>query len=54
MTEKEEVIECIKALSRIEGINRHISEKGYQKDETIFQSIDTIMKYLMRINKELE
>lgn len=54
MTEKEEVIECIKALSRIEGINRYIAGQGLQENETIFESIDTIMDYLERINKELD
>ena len=54
LSEKEQVIECIKALSRIEGINRYIKGNGLKQDETIFESIDLIMEYLDRVNKELD
>lgn len=53
-SEKEQVIECIKALSRIDGIVRYIEGNGLKKDETLYESIDTLMEYLDRINKVLE
>ena len=45
MSEREKVIECIKALSKIEGINRYIEGQGLKQNKTIFESIDLIMKY---------
>ncbi len=54
MTEREKVIECIKALSRIEGINRYIKGNGLQEDETIFENVDILMKYFDELLIELE
>lgn len=46
IVDKDRVIQCIKALSRIEGINRYIEGNGLKQDKTIFESIDLIMSYL--------
>jgi hypothetical protein len=54
LEEKEQVIECIKALSRIDGIVRYIDGNGLKQDETLYTSIDTLMQYLDRVNKDLD
>lgn len=54
MSEREKVIECIKALSKIEGINRYIEGQGLKQNKTIFESIDLIMKYLDDKVEELD
>ena len=54
MNQREKARECIKAISRIEGINRYIAGNGLQKDETIFESIDILMKYFDELLVELD
>ena len=54
LSEREQVIECIKALTRIDGINRYIVGNGLKQDEAIFESIDLIMRYFDRILRELD
>ena len=51
-TEKEKVIECIKALSRIEGYT--MSYEGMKRTNVLYDNIDLIMKYFEDKNKELE
>jgi hypothetical protein len=43
MSEKEKAIECIKALSRIEGATMSLG--GLTNREVFTQNIDVIMKY---------
>jgi len=52
LSEKEQVLECIKALSKIEGYT--ISYEGMKRTSILYDNIDLIMSYLTRINKELE
>ena len=52
MSEKEKAIECIKALSRIEGATMAMG--GLTNREVFTQNIDVIMKYFEELLKELE
>ena len=52
MSEKEKAIECIKALSRIEGAT--MSMDGLTNREVFTQNIDVIMKYFEELLKELD
>ena len=52
LSEKEQVLECIKALSKIEGYT--MSYEGMKRTGVLYDNIDLIMRYLTRINKELE
>ena len=51
LTEKEKVIECIKALSRIEGYT--MSYEGMKRTNILYDNIDLLMKYFEDKNKEL-
>jgi len=44
LTEKEKVMECIKALSKIEGYT--LSYEGMKRTNVLYDNIDLIMKYL--------
>ena len=50
MTEKEKAIECIKALSRIEGAT--MSLDGMPNREIFIGNLDTIMEYFEELLKE--
>jgi len=52
LSEKEQVMECIKALSKIEGYT--MSYEGMKRTGALYDNIDLIMSYLTRINKELD
>ena len=52
LTEKEKVMECIKALSKIEGYT--MSYEGMKRTGILYDNIDLLMKYLEDKNKELE
>ena len=52
LTEKEKVMECIKALSKIEGYT--MSYEGIKRTNVLYDNIDLIMKYLEDKNKELD
>ena len=52
LSEKEQVLEYIKALSKIEGYT--MSYEGMKRTGVLYENIDLIMRYLTRINKELE
>ena len=51
LTEKEKVIECIKALYRIEGYT--MSYEGMKSTNVLYDNIDLLMKYFEDKNKEL-
>lgn len=51
LTEKEKVMECIKALSRIEGYT--MSYEGMKRTNILYDNIDLLMKYFEDKNKEL-
>ena len=51
LTEKEKVIECIKALARIEGYT--MSYEGMKRTDVLYDNIDLLMKYFEDKNKEL-
>lgn len=51
LTEKEKVIECIKALSKIEGYT--MSYEGMKRTSILYDNIDLLMKYFEDKNKEL-
>lgn len=51
LTEKEKVMECIKALSKIEGYT--MSYEGMKRTGILYDNIDLLMKYLEDKNKEL-
>ena len=52
LSEKEKAIECIKALSRIEGATMAMS--GLTNREVFTHNIDVIMKYFEELLKELK
>ena len=52
LTEKEKVMECIKALSKIEGYT--MSYEGMKRTNVLYDNIDLLMKYFEDKNKELE
>ena len=51
LTEKEKVIECIKALSKIEGYT--MSYEGMKRTGILYDNIDLLMQYFEDKNKEL-
>ena len=51
LTEKEKVMEWIKALSRIEGYT--MSYEGMKRTNVLYDNIDLLMKYFEDKNKEL-
>ena len=51
-TEKHKALECIKALSRIEGAT--MSMGGLTNREVFIENIDLIMKYFEELLKELD
>lgn len=51
LTEKEKVMECIKALSKIEGYT--MSYEGMKRTNVLYDNIDLLMKYFEDKNKEL-
>lgn len=51
-TEKRKALECIKALSRIEGAT--MSMGGLTNREVFIENIDLIMKYFEELLKELD
>ena len=51
LTEKEKVMVCIKALSRIEGYT--MSYEGMKRTNVLYDNIDLLMKYFEDKNKEL-
>ena len=52
VAEKEKVMECIKALSRIEGYT--MSYEGMKRTNVLYDNIDLLMKYFEDKNKELD
>ncbi len=52
MSEKEKAIECIKALSRIEGVT--MSMGGLTSRGVLIENIDVVMKYFEELLKELD
>ena len=52
LTEKEKVMECIKALSRIEGYT--MSYEGMKRTNVLYDNIDLLMKYFEDKSKELD
>jgi hypothetical protein len=52
LSEKEKAIECIKALSRIEGST--MSMGGLSNRDVFIDNIDYIMKYFEELLKELD
>ena len=51
-TEKEKIIECIKALSKIDGYM--MSKEGLQRTPILYDNIDYLMKYFDDTLKEIE
>ena len=51
LIEKEKVIECIKALSKIEGYT--MSYERMKRTNVLYDNIDLLMKYFEDKNKEL-
>ena len=52
LSQKEQAIECIKALSRIEGYTTAI--EGTKRTPVLYDNIDYIMEYFMKLIKELD
>lgn len=52
MSEKEKAIECIKALSRIEGATMAMG--GLTNRDVFIQNIDVVMKYFEELLKKPE
>ena len=50
-SEKEKTINCIKALSKIEGYT--MSYEGMKRTNVLYDNIDLLMKYFEDKNKEL-
>lgn len=51
-TEKEKAMECIKALSRIEGYT--MSYEGMKRTGVLYDNIDLLMQYFDDLLKELD
>lgn len=51
-SEKEKALECIKALSRIEGATMAMG--GLNNRDVFLQNIDVMMKYFDELLKELD
>lgn len=52
LTEKQKVIECIKALSKIEGYT--LSYEGMKRTGVLYDNLDYLMSYFDNLLKELE
>ncbi len=52
MTEKEKCINCIKSLSRLDGLTMALG--GLSNREPITKEIDTLMQYFEELLKELD
>ena len=52
LSEKQKVIECIKALSRIEGYT--MSSDGLKRTPMLYDNISHIMNYFEELLKELD
>lgn len=52
LSEKEKAIECIKALSKIEGYT--LSYDGMKRVGILYDNLDYLMKYFDDLLKELE
>lgn len=52
MTEKEKIVECIKALSRIDGYT--MSYEGIGRTPMLYDNLDFIMKYFEEKLRENE
>ena len=52
LTEKQKVIECIKALSKIEGYT--LSYEGMKRTGVLYDNLDYLMSYFEDLLKELE
>lgn len=51
LSQKEQAIECIKALSRIEGYTMAI--EGIKRTPVLYDSIDYIMEYFNEITQRI-
>lgn len=51
-SEKEKAIECIKALSKIEGYT--LSYEGMKRTGVLYDNLDYLMNYFEELLKELE
>ena len=52
LTEKQKVIECVKALSKIEGYT--LSYEGMKRTGVLYDNLDYLMSYFDALLKELE
>ena len=52
LSEKQKAIECIKALSKIEGYT--LSYDGMKRVGVLYDNLDYLMKYFEDLLKELE
>ena len=52
LSEKQKAIECIKALSKIEGYS--LSYDGMKRVGVLYDNLDYLMKYFDDLLKELE
>lgn len=52
LTEKQKVIECVKALSKIEGYT--LSYEGMKRTGVLYDNLDYLMSYFDNLLKELE
>ena len=52
VSEKQKAIECIKALSKIEGYT--LSYEGMKRTGVLYDNLDYLMKYFDDLLKELE
>jgi len=52
LSEKQKAIECIKALSRIEGYT--MSSEGLKRTPILYNNISHIMNYFENLLKELD
>lgn len=52
ISEKEKCINCIKSLSRLDGLTMALG--GLSNRESITKEIDTLMKYFEELLKELD
>lgn len=52
LTEKQKVVECVKALSKIEGYT--LSYEGMKRTGVLYDNLDYLMNYFDNLLKELE
>lgn len=52
MSKKDKAIECIKALSKIEGYT--MSYEGMKRSGILYDNIDLLMEYFDNLLKELD